>query len=99
MDNTGSTTQGQASSSVTSLLTLIDWTALPAETQQTIQTIGPLMQEGCSRAEITRRLGWKDAETTAALALIRDAILEQCEQMVDDLEPRLRDLVDSLRGG
>lgn len=96
MDNTECTTPGQVSSSVTSLLTLIDWTALPAETQQTIQTIGPLMQEGCSRAEMAARLGWPDSRVTAAVTEMRDAILAQCEAMVDDLEPRLRDLVNRL---
>lgn len=100
MDSTDCSTIGissQASTttpaSVTGLLELIDWTALPAETRRTIRTVGPLMQEGCSRAEISRRLGWKDTQTAAALNLMRDAILDQCEALLDDLEPRLRDLV------
>jgi hypothetical protein len=96
MDNTASSTRETSPTSVTELLTLVDWTALPAETRKMIQTVGPLMQEGCSRAEISRRLGWKDAQTTAAMNLIRDAILDQCRAMVDDLEPRLRDLVLAL---
>jgi hypothetical protein len=98
MDNTACTTHEPASTSVTRLLTLIDWTALPAETRQTIQTIGPLMQEGCSRAEMARRLGWPPSRVTAAVDEIRDAILAQCEAMLDSLEPRLRTLVLELKG-
>lgn len=96
MDNAASSTRETSQPSVTELLHLIDSTAFPVETQKMIRTVGPLIGEGCSRAEISRRLGWKDAETAAAIALIRDAILDQCVRMVDDLEPRLRDLVDQL---
>jgi hypothetical protein len=98
MDNTACSTRATSRTRVTELLTLIDSTEFPAETQRMIRTIGPLIGEGCSRAEISRKLGWKDTETAAALNLIRDAILEQCRRQLDTLEPRLRDLVERLGG-
>lgn len=101
MGNTGSTTPARDSptstTSATALLELIDWTGLPAETQQTIRTVGPLMQEGCSRAEIAQQLGWPESRVNAAAAEIRAAILDQCARMIDTLEPKLQQLVTTLK--
>jgi hypothetical protein len=56
------------------------------------------MQEGCSRAEMARRLGWPPSRVTAAVDELRDQILAQCGALVDDLEPRLQHLIDTLKG-
>jgi uncharacterized coiled-coil protein SlyX len=93
-----STREGSTTgATVTGLLTLIDWTALPASTQQTIQTIGPLMQEGCSQKEIGRRLSLSDAAVSAMVAEMRQAIIGQAYMVVDRVEPPLRALVERLR--
>lgn len=101
MGSTESSTDASQSStsSVTSLLTLVDWTALPAETRQTIQTLGPLMAEGCSQSEIARRLGLPDATVAAMRKQMGDAIVEQAYAMLNELEPKARALVEQLRGG
>ncbi len=101
MGNIGSTTQPEDSPtstpSATALLELIDWTALPAATRQTIRTVGPLMQEGCSRQEIATRLGWPESRVAAAVAEMLEAILDQCATMIDDLEPKIARLVNAHR--
>lgn len=102
MGNTESSTDATQSSttpSVTNLLTLVDWTALPAEIQQTIRMLGPLMAEGCSQSEIARRLNLPDAQVAAMRKQMGDAIVVQAYAMIDDLEPRLRQLVERLREG
>jgi len=99
MGNTESTTHEASehpTASVTELLSLIDWQALPAATRETIRTIGPLISEGCSRSEMGRRLGWPDAQVGRAVEEIRSAIVDQCYAMLDQLEPRVRGLVESL---
>jgi hypothetical protein len=101
MASTESSTHGtpsRSTSTVTSLLTLIDWTALPPETQQTIRTLGPLMQEDCSQSEMARRLGIPDAQVARMRRELADAIVEQCHRLADQLDPKLRGLVDRLRG-
>jgi hypothetical protein len=101
MGNTGSTTRDtqkpDSTRSVTGLLELIDWAALPAETRQTIRTIGPLMEEGCSQSEMARRLGVPDARVAAMRREMRDAIVSQAAGQLDRLEPPLRALVVQLR--
>lgn len=101
MANTESSTHATPSrptSTVTSLLELIDWTALPAEIRQTIRTLGPLMQEDCSQSEMARRLGIPDAQVAMMRRQLADAIVAQCSTLADRLEPRVRLLVDGLRG-
>lgn len=101
MANTESSTHDTPQSStatVTSLLRLIDWTALPAETRQTIRTLGPLMQEDCSQSEMARRLGIPDAQVATMRKELADAIVAQCQQRLNELDPPLRALVDRLRG-
>ena len=74
-------------------------TALPAETRETIRTLGPLMQEGCSQSEIARRLGLPDATVAQMRKQMGDAIVEQAYKRLDDLEPQARQLVQELRAG
>lgn len=105
MGSTESSTHDKAAAtrsttaSVTELLELVDWTALPAETRQTIRTLGPLMQEGCSQSEIARRLGLTDSQVVAMRRQMGDAIIEQAAARAGQLDPKLRDLVDRLRAG
>jgi hypothetical protein len=103
MGNTGSSTpEGSSTAStttVTALLELIDWEALPAATRQTIRTLGPLMQEGCSQSEMAKRLRLPEARVAAMRREMRDAIVDQAYAMLDRLEPRMRGLVAELRHG
>lgn len=96
MAKSGSSTR-ETSTSVTGLLEVIDWAALPAETRQTIRMVGPLLVEGCSRQEIGRRIGVSDATVGEMVAEVRAAFLGQAERMLDDLEPRMRARVEELR--
>jgi hypothetical protein len=83
MGNTGSSTHGdqldseRRRRSTTALLELIDWEALPAATRQTIRTLGPLMQEGCSQSEMAKRLKLPEARVAAMRREMRDAIVDQ----------------------
>lgn len=93
----GSSTTSTTTPTVTALLALIDWQALPPETRQTIRTLGPLMQEGCSQSEIAKRLSLPEARVAAMRREMRDAIVDQCHARLDELEPRVRALVEQLR--
>lgn len=84
--------------STTALLALIDWKALPAETRQTIRTLGPLMQEGCSQKEMARRLQLPESTVAAMRKRMADAILAQCRAQAEELEPAVRALVERLAG-
>jgi predicted transcriptional regulator len=100
MGNTASTTNADSThgtATVTGLLAVVDWEALPASTRETIRTVGPLMVEGCSQKETARRLGVSDAAVAVMVAEIRGAIIAQAVAVCDSLEPPLRGLVEQLR--
>jgi hypothetical protein len=82
--------------SSTSLLELIDWTALPPEIRETIRTLGPLMQEGYSQKAIAAELGLPEPTVARMRRELRDAIVQQCRERLDVLEPKVRALLDQL---
>jgi hypothetical protein len=89
-------TRGLASNAVasaTGLLELIDWDALPADVQQTIRLLGPLLIEERSRREVLDASGVTELDFARRIARAREAIVAQAFDHLDAVDPGQRELV------
>lgn len=61
------------------MLERIDWSQLSRESQLTIRTIGSLVEDGLTFAEIARRLGKSRPWVSARLRALKQELEEQIE--------------------
>lgn len=75
------------------VLTLIDWTRLPASTRP----IASMLVDGLTQRQIAARLDRSEDHVAQQVRLLRDSIVEQGIELIDKLSPALQAHVLSLR--
>ncbi len=83
-----------------SLTEILDWiepSHLPAEIQETLTEIGPLLAAGLTYAEIGDVIGRSDDWVGARLVAIRRALVEEALTRADEMGARLRGRLESMR--
>jgi DNA-binding NarL/FixJ family response regulator len=77
---------------MTEMLTVIDWSSLPASEWETLQTIGCLLSEGDSRREIAQKLGLSEGEVSSRIETLKEALLERTGELQGELRARATEL-------
>lgn len=86
--------------SLTAILDWIDPTRLPPEVQESLTLIGPYLASGLTYRQIGERLSPARSEdwVSTRVAAVKQELIAQALERVDEMDARLRERVLELRG-
>lgn len=92
------TQQKPPTGSITAILEWIDPTTLSPEVQTALRELGPYLASGLNLTETAERFGRRRDWARDRVQLIRSALIDAALERADEMDSRLREHLEGLRG-